>query len=382
MKHPTYKPLPAKKLPKNDREQAVLLGLIDLYLKSGKPIGSSTLQENGFESLSPATIRNYFSKMESQGLLKQPHTSGGRLPTEKAFRLYAAVYQQQGTIEKGQQEALERALQGEGREVTAVVHQAAEALSELSKCAVFISTPRFDHDFIRDVRLIELDPSRLLVIVMTDFGLIRTEILYIEHPTDSAFLRNAESYFLWRTNKGDKPPFHNESDAKLAQKIYNEILVRHVVGYTNFLQEDVVCTGLSKLLSYPEFNDVAALVSSLALLEDENQMRYLLKHCLKNNTLTYWIGDELCPAILPGSECSVIAIPYRIGQTAAGAIALLGPMRIPYRNLFGLMAALSEQINRALTEKVYKHKITFRQPARNTELHKANNSILLEDQSR
>ena len=89
MKSALKKILPAKKLPKNDREQAVLLGLIELFLKMGKPIGSHTLQENGFESLSSATIRNYFGKMEEAVFAKQQHTSGGRIPTEKAFRLLA-----------------------------------------------------------------------------------------------------------------------------------------------------------------------------------------------------------------------------------------------------------------------------------------------------
>src|SRR3989344_4935062 len=117
MKTASYKSLTAKKLPKTDREQAVLLGLIELYLKTGKPIGSHTLQENGFESLSSATIRNYFSKMETQGYLKQQHTSGGRIPTEKALRLYADTYHDRGVIEKEQEEVLERALKKETKEI-------------------------------------------------------------------------------------------------------------------------------------------------------------------------------------------------------------------------------------------------------------------------
>src|SRR3989344_4580366 len=109
MKSAIYKkPLPAKKLSKVDREQSVLFGLIELYLKTGKPIGSHTLQENGFESLSSATIRNYFGKMEEQGYLKQQHTSGGRIPTQKAFRAYAEAHRHQGLIEGDQEETTRR----------------------------------------------------------------------------------------------------------------------------------------------------------------------------------------------------------------------------------------------------------------------------------
>jgi len=389
MKTAIKKILPAKKLPKTDREQAVLLGLIELYLKSGKPIGSHTLQENGFESLSSATIRNYFSKMEELGYLKQQHTSGGRIPTEKAFRLYADANLHHGIIEGQQEELLEEILKKETREVATTLHRAADGLSEMAKCAVFVSSPRFDQDFIQDIRLIQLDPQKLLSVLITDFGLIRTETVYLDRPVDAPFLRSAEEYFLWRMNKGEKPLFRQEGEAKMAQRIYNEIMVRHVVGYANFPEEDILRTGLSKLLAYPEFNDAAALANSLSLLENENQMRSILRECAKQNQMICKIGDELCPYVPPGSECAIIAIPYRINQTIAGAIALLGPMRLPYRNLFGLAQLFSEQISRMLAASVYKYKITFRQPTGNgaqrieqDEILKTNRSILLEDQSK
>ena len=362
MKSANFKSLPAKKLPKNDREQAVLLGAVELFLKNSKPIGSQTLQENGFESLSTATIRNYFSKMETQGYLKQQHTSGGRIPTPKAFRLYADHFRLKGIVEGAQEEALIAALNKDSREIASVIHRAAEALSEETKCAVFISMPRFDQDFIQDVHLLQLDPSKLLSVLITDFGLIRTETIYLDQPAYTPFLRSAEEYFLWRMNKGEKPLFRNEAEAKAAQRIYNEVMVRHVVGYANFPEEDVLRTGLSKLLSYQEFNDASALAKSLSLLENKSQMRLILRETAKKNELLTWIGDELCPHVPPESECAVISIPYRINHTTAGAVAILGPMRLPYRNIFGVMQVFSELLSQKLTEAIYKFKISFRQP--------------------
>lgn len=362
MKSATYKSFPAKKLPKNDREQAVLLGLVELYLKSGRPIGSHTLQENGFESLSSATIRNYFAKMEEAGLLKQQHTSGGRIPTEKAFRLYADHFCNQGVVDAEQEQALGEASNKESREIATTLNRMAESLSELTQCAVFISTPRFDQDFIQDIRLISLDPTKLLSAIITNFGLIHTETIYLDKPVDPLFLRSCEEYFRWRLNKGEKPLFNQEAENKMAQRIYNEIMVRHVVGYTNFHNEDIVRTGLSKLLAYPEFNDAAALAGSLSLLEDETQMRAILRECCKKNELTCWIGDELCPFVPQQSECAIVAIPYRINQTIAGAIALLGPMRVPYRSLFGLSRLFSDHLSQILTESLHKYKISFRNP--------------------
>jgi heat-inducible transcriptional repressor len=382
--------LSAKKLPKNDREQAVLFGLIDLYLKSSKPIGSQTLQENGFESLSSATIRNYFAKLEDQGYLMQPHTSGGRLPTAKAFRFYADSFQDQGILDASHGEILEEVFRKKEREIAALIHRATEMLSKLTKCAVFISMPRFDQDFIQDVKLISLDPMRLLSVIITDFGLIRTETIYLEQEVDDEFIQKCEKYFLWRLNKGESVVFERDLQTKLAQRIYNETMVRHVVGYLNFSQEEILRCGVSRLLAYPEFSDAAAVVNSLSLLEDEEQMRNILRDCCRKTSLTYWIGDELCPYVAPGSENSVIAIPYKINQMIAGAVAIVGPVRLPYRELFGLIRHFSELVSATLTDTLYKHKITFRQPTGsgaqriecNHDMVKANRSVLIENKTR
>ncbi|MDP1609016.1 MAG: heat-inducible transcriptional repressor HrcA [Chlamydiales bacterium] len=362
MKQATLKSLTSKKPSKNDREQAVLLGLVELYLKLGKPIGSQTLQDHGFESLSSATIRNYFSKLEELGFLKQPHTSGGRIPTDRAFRLYADTFQEQGIVEQEQIDLFQKTLHKESQEVATLLHKAAETLSEITQCAVFASSPRFDQDFIQNVKLVSLNEEKMLAILITDFGLVRTETIYLDRPVSESFLPLCEKYFLWRMNKGDKILFEREADTKTAQRIYNEVIVRHVVGYVNFPEEDIFRTGLSKLLNYPEFNDPTALASSLSLLEDPIQMRAMLRSCSQKGKLTSWIGDELDPHIPSGAECAVLAVPYHIHTTISGSIALLGPMRMPYRNLFGLIQLCSEHISELLTKSVYTFKITYRQP--------------------
>jgi heat-inducible transcriptional repressor len=306
--------------------------------------------------------------METAELLKQQHTSGGRIPTEKAFKLYAEHCLNQGIVHAEQEKMLHDAIHKESAEIAPTLNRAAELLSEMSQCAVFLSTPRFDQDFIQNIRLLNLDSDKLISIIITNFGLIRTETIYLEKPVEATFIRTCEEYFFWRLNKGEKPLFNSQEEMKMAQKIYNEIMVRHVVGYTNFQNEDLIRTGLSKLLTYPEFNDAVALAGSLALLEDESQMRSVLRECCKKNDLSYWIGDEICPYVPHHSECAIIAIPYRINQTIAGGIALLGPMRMPYRNLFGLSRLFSEQLSRLLTMSLHKYKISFRNPEHHTPL--------------
>jgi heat-inducible transcriptional repressor len=386
-------PIQSRKMPKGAREQAVLFGLIDLYIRTGKPVGSQTLQENGFESLSSATIRNYFGKLEELSFLKQPHTSGGRIPTEKAFRAYADHFSSRGTLGRSDSEKLEEGFSktdrsGSENKIANVINSSAELLSRLSRCAVFISSPRFDQDFVQDVRLLLLDPMRLLAIVITDFGTVRTEIIYLEQEITQQFCLRCEVYFLWRLSKKEKQdPFESDAENKLAQRLYNEVMVRHVIGYLHFSTEEIVRCGVSRLLSLPEFSDPASVVNSLALLENETEMRALLRKCSQKGGLTAWIGNELSSHVASGVENSVLAIPYRINQTIVGSVALLGPVRLPYRELFGLLRHFSELLSEKLTSLVYKFKITYRHPLCddreqiecNRILKTRGGSILLED---
>lgn len=368
MKPTQYKPLAQRKAPKADREMAVLLGCIEQYIKTGKPIGSQTLQEEGFEHMSSATIRNYLSKMEEEGYVEQPHASGGRVPTQKGFRLYVDSLQGHGSIEKEQERALQDLFSTSSKEVASQLHKGADLLSDLSQCAVILSSPRFDQDFLQDVKLVRIDASRLLAILLTDFGLIRTETMYLEKDVPPYFLPTFEEYFLWRINKGTKPFFEEEKDRKLAQRLYNEIMVRHVVGYANFPNEELLRSGLANLLSYPEFNDATSLANSLSLLEDLVPLRKLLREAMQKGSCITWIGDELCPYVPEGSNCSLLAIPYRLHQSVVGAVALLGPTRLPYRNLLGLLEVFAQKMSESLTQSLYKYKMTFRQPPEQTHL--------------
>jgi heat-inducible transcriptional repressor len=359
----------------------VLLGLVDLYLKEGKPIGSNTLKSAGFKFLSSATIRNYFAKLESEGYLHQQHSSGGRIPTNKAYKFYVDTYILDREPILKEEKLLSKTLQKETNEVVSYLHSAAETLSELTQCPVFLSTPRFDVDFIQNIRFMPLDSEKLLCILVTNFGLLRTETLLLPRSFTQEEAGELEHYFHWRLSKKPKPLFSDEKLSKWAQRIYNEIMVRHV---TNSAQSstEIYRTGLSKLLLYPEFTDPSALASSLSLFEDSLQMRSLLNTSLLKNKLSCWIGDDLGPKT---SECCVISIPYKIGQINAGSFAVLGPCRLPYRWLFSVLDHFASLVSDAITENVYKFKIHFH-PPQDEALLKKNLSeaqlILLEDKSR
>jgi len=356
-------PTLTKKTGKQERERKVLLSLIDYYLKTGKPVGSNTLKEVGFADLSSATIRNYFAHLEEEGYLLQQHISGGRIPTDKAYRFYAQEYchapYQTNQIDK----KFDELRSTEMREIAIFLQHAAEQLADKCKLAVFLSAPRFEQDFIIAIKLIVIDSERCLCVLVTDFGEIMTEVLYTGTKLSAFTSKRIESYFSWRLTGQNQPEGLTPDEEELAKKFYNEVMVRYIVSYSHFDQEEVYRTGFSTLLAYPEFHDPNALANSLALFENTHGMRLLLKESAKLNTLKFWIGDDLTvysPEIKP--DCAVIAIPYHVNQQAVGAIGLLGPTRMPYRQLFGIINQFADNISEALTRSLYKFKITMRQP--------------------
>lgn len=348
---------------KHTREFSVLLGLVDLYLETGKPIGSNTLKDHGFAHLSSATIRNYFVELENQGLLRQPHSSGGRIPTNEAFRIYAEEYLED--ISPVTPEIEEKFLELEQlnpKHLMRYLQMAAETVSSLTGYATFLTSVRFDHDFILEIKLVSIDQERVLSVMVTDFGQILTEILPIKQKLSSFGCKRVESYLQWRIKGGEQPENLTLEEELLAQSIYNEIMVRYIVRYSNFSSEDVFRTGFSQLLAYPEFSDPLALTTGLSLFENTSHMRLLLNDCVRDGKLRCWIGKDLAPYASAAQGCSVIAIPYRVGQVHAGAIGILGPCRMPYRKLFSLLHYFSDYVSRSLTKSLIKFKLSFRKP--------------------
>ncbi len=345
---------------KQAREHSVLIGLIEYYIETGKPVGSNTLKECGFEDLSSATIRNYFANLEKKGLLTQAHSSGGRIPTDRAFRLYGHEILETDTFlpEIGEAE--------ESREIAAFLQESAEKLCHLTGYPVFLSAPRFDHDFVADVKLVPININRCLCVLITDFGVIKTEIIHLDQKLTTFFTKKMEGYFHFRLTGHDKPENLTTEEEQTGQRLYNEVMVRYIVGYSNFIDEELYRTGFSKLLNYPEYHDTTLLASSLALFENSHALRLMIRETMKKNTLNFWISDDLNRFTSETPDCTIIALPYAINHQPAGAIGIMGPTRLPYKKVFSLVKAMAGHISQTLTKSVYKFKITFRQPHEGT----------------
>ena len=375
---------------KEKRQRSILMGLIEHYIKTGKPVGSNTLKETGFKSLSSATIRNYFTDLESEGLLHQQHTSGGRFPTEKAFRIYIEHHLDSTELPEDFKEKSAPLTSFESKEIASYLPQAAAAVSDATGLAAFFSSPRFDHDFLSEIKLIPVGPSRAAAIMITDFGVVKMELIPLEKKLNSFSIKRIEEYFHFRLHSMDQKPENlSEEEEETAHRIYNELVVRFVIGHSAFQTEDLIRTGFAKLLGHQDFQDPEQVAASLSLFENNHTLRLILRDSFKRDTLRFWIGEDLLPFSAVNPHCSIIAIPYHINLQPVGAIGVMGPIRLPYKKVIGALKSASLMISKTLTDAIYKYKITYRQPdaglpvllSDRRELTMSHAPILLEDKT-
>lgn len=347
---------------KEQRIQSVLIALIELYLKIGKPIASQTLKDECFPELSSATIRNYFTTLEEEDYLTQQHASAGRIPTEKAFRTYVDLKRHSTLLSKEDQSFLSSLLFVETREIASFLNQSVEALSSLARCPVFLTAPRFDRDRLKTIRLVELDAKRYLAALISDFGTVETELFFSPKRFSSIALRRLEEWLTARLTGSNLPALTDNEEASFATHLYNELALRHIVHYTTFNDADIYRAGFARLLEMPEFHDPSLLSETLALFEKNSPIRRLLAETLKKGDLCVWLGSELAPYMRCAAPASLIAIPYMIDQKRVGTLAFLGPDRQDYARLFAISRKAAELIGQTLSQSIARYEISFREP--------------------
>ena len=363
---------------KSERELSVLMALVEHYAKTGKPVGSHTLKEVATSDLSSATIRNYFASLESEGYLKQHHTSGGRVPTEKAYQVYLSLLVEQ--VGHTPTKEIVSALELEGKEVSRFLQSSGEWLSAKLSLSLFMSFPRFDQDYLVKIKGVVLDPSRILFALVTQFGEVFTEILPLRAKLSEHAIQRIEHYFDWRL-RGSPDGESRIEGREVADGFYQELMLRYIVRQTSFVGEELFRCGLSELLKYAEFQDPLLLSNGLGLFENGKKMRHLLKEAMIHNGLKIWLGTEL-DLMQEGLEGgALVAIPYRIGSKPVGAFALLVPLIFDFRALFEVLFPFVERVSEVLTETVYLNRLSYRMPSESARmfLEDSSRKVLLED---
>jgi len=329
----------------DERSRLLLKALVERYISEGQPVGSRTLSKASGLELSPATIRNVMADLEDLGLIVSPHTSSGRIPTAKGYRLFV------DTMLTVQRDAL-NAPSLAPDQPQKVLANAAHMLSDLSHFVGVVMAPRRSMVF-RHLEFLRLSDKRLLVIIVTPEGDVQNRVIFPDVDYTQAQLLETANYL----NTHFSGIALDEVRAKLGTEV--ERLRGEIAALMNAAvqvsaevmsqdQGDVVISGEKNLLSVSDFSsDMGQLRRAFELFEEKAQLMRLLDVSVNAPGVRIFIGGE--SQVVPFEELSIVSAPYQFNGEVVGTLGVIGPTRMPYNRMIQIVDITSKLVTNALS---------------------------------
>jgi len=338
----------------NERSRDILRHIVDAYMESGEPVGSRTISRRLAMSLSPATIRNVMADLEEAGLLYAPHTSAGRLPTERGLSLFVSGLLELGGLSKEEREKIDGKCAAAGRSLADVLEDATTMLSGLSRCAGLVVAPKTERR-LKHIEFVHLGPGRALVVMVTEDGLVENRIIDVPMGLPPASLIEATNYMsarlVGRTLNEARFGVLSELEQHRAEL---DALTSKVVeaGLATWAGEKkggaLIIRGQANLLDeVTALSDLERIRALFAALETKEAMVRLLEAADLAQGVQIFIGAQNELFGLAG--CSVIIAPYRNSrEQIVGAVGVIGPTRINYARIIPMVDYTAKVIGRLL----------------------------------
>ncbi|HOV18999.1 heat-inducible transcriptional repressor HrcA [Ottowia sp.] len=330
----------------DDRSRRLLKTLVERYIADGQPVGSRTLSRASGLDLSPATIRNVMSDLEELGLIASPHTSAGRVPTARGYRLFV------DTMLTAQREQL-TAPQLPAEQPQKVIASAAQLLSNLSQFVGVVVAPRRSSVF-HHVEFMRLSERRLLLIMVAPDGDVQNRVLFTEHDYSSSELTQASNYL----NAQYSGMAFEQVRARLTQEVDRlrgeiatlmQAAVQAGSEAAHQAQDEVVISGERNLLAVSDFSsDMNQLRRAFDLFEQKAQLMRLLDVSMQADGVRIFIGGE--SQAVPVEELSVVSAPYEVDGQVVGTLGVIGPTRMPYDRMIQIVDITSRLVSNALSQ--------------------------------
>ncbi|MCB1987902.1 MAG: heat-inducible transcriptional repressor HrcA [Nitrospirota bacterium] len=329
----------------DDRAKLLLKALVERYIEEGQPVGSRTLSRASGLELSPATIRNVMADLEELGLIASPHTSAGRIPTARGYRLFVDTML---TVQR--EKIISPALAPE--QPQKVIANAAHMLSSLSQFVGVVMAPRRSSVF-RHIEFLRLSDRRFLVIIVSPDGDVQNRVIFSETDfTQTQLLETAN--FLNSHYAGmamEKVRERIKTEVESLQGEIAELMTAAVNVSSEALtqaQEEVVISGERNLLSVSDFSkDMGNLRRAFDLFEQKTQILRLLDVSSQAEGVRIFIGGE--SQVVPFEELSIVSAPYEVDGQVVGTLGVIGPMRMPYEKMIQIVDITSRLVSNALS---------------------------------
>ncbi|MCK5739004.1 heat-inducible transcription repressor HrcA, partial [bacterium] len=329
----------------SERESEILESLIKCFTANANPVGSRFLSKKMSTKLSPATIRNVMFDLEEKGLINQPHTSAGRVPTDMGYRVYVNSLMHQRYLTAPEKRAIEARFEFLNPNQNLIMARTSQVLSEISRQLGVVLAPRFEEGVFRRLELVRLSVTRLLVVISIESGLARTVSIELKSVTLEDEIEDTVRKLNERLSGLTLSEIRRSIGKRLDDLTHTDVgLINFFVDsvaslFTMDLTEEVHVDGMHQVVNLPEFSDMARTRQMLDLVENQKQLiMHVLNDSGQADAVSILIGNENDDRLL--KELSLVSATYQVGGIA-GVLGIIGPTRMQYAKMVALVDYVS-----------------------------------------
>ena len=333
----------------DDRKLKILQTIIKTYLETGEPVGSRTISKYTDLNLSSATIRNEMADLEDLGYIIQPHTSAGRIPSDKGYRLYVDMLMEdkEHEITEMQEKMLQKA-----DKMEQLLQQAARVLANSTNYATMVSAPTYNKNKLKFIQLSQVDANQIIAVIVMEGNIIKNKIVAVAEPLDNETMLKLNMLLNTNLNGIAVEDINLGMIARLKEQagIHSGVISDVLDAVANTIQLDndleIYTSGATNIFKYPELSDKQSAQEIISAFEEKQQLAELVTQTLasdENKGIQVYIGSET--PVQTMKDCSVVTATYELGQGMQGTVGIIGPKRMDYENVMQTLKTLMVELD-------------------------------------
>ena len=332
----------------NERKLKILKAVIQNYLETGEPVGSRTISKYTDLNLSSATIRNEMADLEELGYIVQPHTSAGRIPSDKGYRLYVDMLMQdkEQEVTEIKEQMLEKA-----DKMDQLLKQAARVLANSTNYATMVSAPVSAKNRLKFIQLSQVDEEQLIAVIVLEGNIVKNQILKVDEELDSETLLKLNMLLNTTLNGMAIDQITLGLIAKLKEQagIHSGVISDVLDAVANVIQleqdMEIYTSGATNIFRYPELSDKQSAQEIISAFEEKQQLSGLVTQTLSSDSkgIQVYIGNET--PVQNMKDCSVVTATYELGEGMQGTIGIIGPKRMDYERVMDTLKTLQTELD-------------------------------------
>ena len=339
----------------DERKQKILYAIIRTYMETGEPVGSRTISKYSDLNLSSATIRNEMSDLEEMGYIIQPHTSAGRIPSDKGYRLYVDHILE--SKDQEDQEYKDLMLERTDK-LEQMLQQVVKVLAGNTKYATLVSAPALKGKKLKFIQLSKVNSTQILAVIMIDGNLVRNKIIDVTEELDQETVLKLNILLNSVLNGLSIEEINLAMIQSLKQQagIHSELIASVIDAVAEVIHSEdevkIYTSGATNIFRYPELSDKGKASEIISTFEEKQELTDLVNQTLENSDnkgIQVYIGQE--SPIQAMKDCSVVTATYELGEGLQGTIGIIGPKRMDYENVLKTLKTLTEQLDEIYNNK-------------------------------